>query len=265
MTAPTIDRPQAELPEATSYRLIAARFLAFVALVSWPGLFLGGTIPTSPGENLIALLLVGAVGAVAMLAAVLLAPATRPLRTRALVFAMIAVGLALYFGRVIGPGWGFSVVIALGAVLVPTAAIGAWFTVRGFDRRAYIGLLFVLPALLAWYVYPPVWMWLLLAIAPAAAVLTGLLVQRRVGGSPTTPDTVPTPFNTLAIVSVVYGLCLSPAAIALGIFALVQVKRHDELGRGTAITGIVLGSIGVVVSLLYVSFFVYLRTVPLHW
>jgi len=212
-----------------------------------------------------AMLVVGVGGAVAMLAAVLLVPAARAIRIRAFVLALVSVGAALYLGRVIGPSWGFLVVIALGAVLVPTAAIGAWFTVRGFDRRAYIGLLLVLPALLSWFAYSQIWVWLLFVLPPTAAVLTGVLVQRRVGGSPTTPETVPTPFNTLAIVSVVYGLCLSPVAIALGIFAAVQVKRHEELGRAAAIIGIVLGSIGVIFSLLYLAFGLYMRTVSIPW
>jgi uncharacterized protein YacL len=63
--------------------------------------------------------------------------------------------------------------------------------------------------------------------------------------APTGPKT-----NTLAIVSLVLAFFISLGAIITGHIALGQIKRTGEGGRGLALTGLVLGYVGLVVGLL---------------
>ncbi|MFG2945191.1 DUF4190 domain-containing protein [Streptomyces adustus] len=62
------------------------------------------------------------------------------------------------------------------------------------------------------------------------------------------PFNRPAPVNGLAIASLVLGvLCFLPAVgLVLGIIALVQIKRRGERGKGLAIGGTVMSSIGLV-------------------
>lgn len=69
------------------------------------------------------------------------------------------------------------------------------------------------------------------------------------------PYNRPVPFNGLAIAALVLGvLCFLPAVgLVLGIAALVQIKRRGERGKGMAVAGIVLSSVGVVLLALMVA------------
>lgn len=69
------------------------------------------------------------------------------------------------------------------------------------------------------------------------------------------PYNRPVPFNGLAIAALVLGiLCFLPAVgLVLGIVALVQIKRRGERGKGMAVAGMVMSSIGVVLLALTVA------------
>ncbi|MET8855194.1 MULTISPECIES: DUF4190 domain-containing protein [unclassified Streptomyces] len=69
------------------------------------------------------------------------------------------------------------------------------------------------------------------------------------------PYNRPVPFNGLAIAALVLGiLCFLPAVgLVLGIVALVQIKRRGERGKGMAVGGMVMSSIGVVLLALTVA------------
>jgi len=66
------------------------------------------------------------------------------------------------------------------------------------------------------------------------------------------PYNRPAPVNGLAITSLVLGiLCFLPAVgLILGVIALGQIKRRGERGKGLAVGGMVMSSIGVVVLVL---------------
>jgi hypothetical protein len=72
-------------------------------------------------------------------------------------------------------------------------------------------------------------------------------------GQPTllgTPAPVPAAsakINTLAIVSIISAFFLHLAGIITGIIALVQIKKTGQRGRGLAITGIIVGGLGLLV------------------
>jgi hypothetical protein len=68
-------------------------------------------------------------------------------------------------------------------------------------------------------------------------------------GHPTAPTT-----NTLSIVSLVTGFFCGIAAVITGHIALAQIKRTGEGGRGLAIAGLVLGYVGVCLTMLAVIF-----------
>lgn len=55
-------------------------------------------------------------------------------------------------------------------------------------------------------------------------------------------------YNVLAIVSLVSAFFISLAAVITGHIALHQIKRTGEQGRALAITGLVLGYVGLVVG-----------------
>ncbi|MFD6548790.1 DUF4190 domain-containing protein [Streptomyces sp. NPDC058398] len=69
------------------------------------------------------------------------------------------------------------------------------------------------------------------------------------------PYNRPVPFNGLAIAALVLGvLCFLPAVgLVLGIVALVQIKKRGERGKGMAVAGMVLSSVGVVLLALLVA------------
>ncbi|MET9407264.1 DUF4190 domain-containing protein [Streptomyces sp. NPDC002935] len=69
------------------------------------------------------------------------------------------------------------------------------------------------------------------------------------------PYNRPVPFNGLAIAALVLGiLCFLPAVgLVLGIVALVQIKKRGERGKGMAVGGMVMSSIGVVLLALMVA------------
>ncbi|MFB7247076.1 hypothetical protein CW362_04090 [Streptomyces populi] len=69
------------------------------------------------------------------------------------------------------------------------------------------------------------------------------------------PYNRPAPFNGLAIAALVLGvLCFLPAVgLVLGTVALVQIKKRGERGKGMAVAGMVLSSIGVVLLALVVA------------
>lgn len=66
--------------------------------------------------------------------------------------------------------------------------------------------------------------------------------------------------NGLAIAAMICGICgfacIVPGlvGIVLGIVSLPQVKRNEQSGRGMAITGIVMGSVWIVVLVLLIVF-----------
>ncbi|KOG32987.1 DUF4190 domain-containing protein [Streptomyces resistomycificus] len=61
------------------------------------------------------------------------------------------------------------------------------------------------------------------------------------------PYNQPAPVNGLAIASLVLGIlcCLPVVGLVLGVIALVQIKKKGERGRGMAIAGSVLSSLGL--------------------
>ncbi|MDH6115603.1 hypothetical protein P3T36_007733 [Kitasatospora sp. MAP12-15] len=65
--------------------------------------------------------------------------------------------------------------------------------------------------------------------------------------------------NGLAIGALVTGLtcCLWPLGLGLGIGALVQLRKRKQRGRGLAVTGIVLGLLGLLVSIAFGGAFVH--------
>lgn len=73
------------------------------------------------------------------------------------------------------------------------------------------------------------------------------------------------PTNSMAIAALVLGLsaCLSPLGLIFGLVALSQIKASGgrQQGRGMAIAGVVLGSLGVLLWVLYVVLVVALGTV----
>ncbi|WP_297371857.1 DUF4190 domain-containing protein [Cryobacterium sp.] len=72
-------------------------------------------------------------------------------------------------------------------------------------------------------------------------------------GVPAAPRT-----NTMSIVSLITGFFCSIAAVITGHLALGQIRRTGENGRGLAITGLVLGYLGIVagaVALIYAILF----------
>ncbi len=79
--------------------------------------------------------------------------------------------------------------------------------------------------------------------------------------------------NGFAIASLVCGilfLCAgifgSILAVVFGHIALVQIKRSGDMesGRGLAIAGLVIGYIGLGLSLLYILFLIGLTVIPLY-
>ncbi|MCX4971674.1 DUF4190 domain-containing protein [Streptomyces sp. NBC_00620] len=74
-------------------------------------------------------------------------------------------------------------------------------------------------------------------------------------GSGYSPYNRPVPVNGLAISALVLGvLCFLPGVgLLLGILALVQIKKRGERGKGMAIGGMVLSSLGMVLALLVVA------------
>jgi Domain of unknown function (DUF4190) len=61
---------------------------------------------------------------------------------------------------------------------------------------------------------------------------------------PSVPFGAPPPhgdYNTLAVLSPIFGLIIPPAGVALGHLALPQINRSGERGRSAAITGLVIG------------------------
>ncbi|MFI0963190.1 DUF4190 domain-containing protein [Streptomyces sp. NPDC021080] len=69
------------------------------------------------------------------------------------------------------------------------------------------------------------------------------------------PYNRPVPFNGLAIAALVLGiLCFLPAVgLVLGIVALVQIRKRGERGKGMAVAGMVMSSIGVLLLALMVA------------
>jgi len=61
------------------------------------------------------------------------------------------------------------------------------------------------------------------------------------------PYNRPAPYNGLAIAALVLGiLCFLPAiGLVFGLIALAQIKRRGERGRGLAIGGMVMSTIGL--------------------
>jgi hypothetical protein len=63
-------------------------------------------------------------------------------------------------------------------------------------------------------------------------------------GPPVAPFGAPPPrgdYNTLAVLSPIFGVLVPPAGVALGHLALPQINRSGERGRGAAIAGLVIG------------------------
>lgn len=58
--------------------------------------------------------------------------------------------------------------------------------------------------------------------------------------------------NLLAILSLVGAFVFSLAGLVLGIIALKQIKQTGEQGRGLAIAGIIISSVAIVLTIIYV-------------
>ncbi|MEU3554235.1 DUF4190 domain-containing protein [Streptomyces fragilis] len=61
------------------------------------------------------------------------------------------------------------------------------------------------------------------------------------------------PYNGLAITALVLGLlcCVPLAGVILGVIALVQIRKKGQRGKGLAVTGIVLSTIGTLFAVLF--------------
>ncbi|RWZ67963.1 DUF4190 domain-containing protein [Labedella populi] len=57
--------------------------------------------------------------------------------------------------------------------------------------------------------------------------------------------------NLLAILSLVGAFVFSLAGLILGIIALKQIKQTGEQGRGLALAGIIISSIGIVLGIIW--------------
>ncbi|MFD8215922.1 DUF4190 domain-containing protein [Streptomyces sp. NPDC059697] len=77
----------------------------------------------------------------------------------------------------------------------------------------------------------------------------------QVWGQGYSPYNRPAPVNGLAIVALVLGiLCFLPAVgLVLGIVALAQIKKRGERGKGLAVGGMVMSSLGVALLVLAVA------------
>jgi hypothetical protein len=77
----------------------------------------------------------------------------------------------------------------------------------------------------------------------------------QVWGQGYSPYNRPAPVNGLAIVALVFGiLCFLPAVgLVLGIVALAQIKKRGERGKGLAVGGMVMSSLGVALLVLAVA------------
>ncbi|MCT9078992.1 DUF4190 domain-containing protein [Streptomyces fulvoviolaceus] len=66
------------------------------------------------------------------------------------------------------------------------------------------------------------------------------------------PYTRPSPVNGLAIASLVLGLlcCIPAAGLVLGVIALVQIRKKGQSGKGMAIAGSILSSVGLALWIL---------------
>ena len=62
-------------------------------------------------------------------------------------------------------------------------------------------------------------------------------------------------YNALAIVSLVSAFFISLVAVITGHIALSQIKRTGELGRGLAIAGLVLGYLGILLTIVGIILF----------
>jgi hypothetical protein len=58
------------------------------------------------------------------------------------------------------------------------------------------------------------------------------------------------PTNVLAIIALVLGFVVPVGGIVVGIIGLSQIKRTGENGRGLAVTGVVVGAVLTVLSVL---------------
>ncbi|MFE2725465.1 DUF4190 domain-containing protein [Kitasatospora sp. NPDC059327] len=80
-----------------------------------------------------------------------------------------------------------------------------------------------------------------------AAVPPGALSGYQPGYAYPAPEVT----NGFSVAALVTGLlCMWPLSLAFGIVALVQIPKRNERGRGMAVTGVVLGVLGVLVTLL---------------
>lgn len=84
---------------------------------------------------------------------------------------------------------------------------------------------------------PPTAPWSAGGGPPTAAWSTGVpAAGGPVGGPPPGGD-----YNTLAVLSPIFGVILPPAGVLMGHFALPQIRRSGERGRPAAIAGLVIG------------------------
>lgn len=65
--------------------------------------------------------------------------------------------------------------------------------------------------------------------------------------SPVSSDQI----SPLAVVALVFGLFAGPLGVLLGIIALFSISRTGERGRGLAIAGIILGFLGMIITMLF--------------
>jgi protein-disulfide isomerase len=89
--------------------------------------------------------------------------------------------------------------------------------------------------------------------APVAYASSATVPATVPGTAPFTPPVLPST-NTLSIVSLITGFFCSIAAVITGHLALNQIRRTGQAGRGLAITGLVLGYLGIGIFTLAVIF-----------
>lgn len=68
--------------------------------------------------------------------------------------------------------------------------------------------------------------------------------DRAVGLQPVSGGT-----NSMAVVALIMGLTVAPLGIIFGHIGLSQIKRTGEGGRGLAVAGLVLGYLGLALSI----------------
>ncbi len=146
--------------------------------------------------------------------------------------------------------WGGNprVAIPLGAIVLSSGAVVAWFTLTGMPMRVWAwASLLIVPASVA-FVSPSanvlfLVLYLLFPITTTAVVMVAMRQARRPPkvSREASVAAAEQPTNTFAILALVFGLFIGLLGVVFGHIALRQIRRSGAPGRGLAIAGLVLG------------------------